>query len=124
MFQSLFSAIKEKVFGIKPQTPVAEPAAPYKVEAQPPVMEPVPPIPPMTPAQPVVAEVAKAPAKAKKTRTTKTPDDKLKVEVNKSWTEDKTKPKNSRPKKENTSQKLKVVSGETKPKKKSTSKKK
>lgn len=133
MFKSLFDSIKEKLFGKKPE--IAEPVAqaPYKVEPQPPVVEPSPvtvvtPEPAPVPEPVVTPEPAPLAAETKPKRARARGkfkgDDKLTVETNEAWEGGKApakKPKKPR----NDKSKLKVVTADTAtPKKKSTTKKK
>lgn len=123
MFKSLFDSISEKVFGRKPKVVPAVAEAPYKVEPQPPVVEP-------SPVTVVAPEPVAAPAPApepapKRARGAKGKfkgDDKLTVETNEAWEGGKSpakKPK--KPRAETT--KLKVVKADPAPKKKNTKKK-
>lgn len=131
MFKSLFDSISEKVFGRKPKVVPAVAEAPYKVEPQPPVVEP-------SPVTVVAPEPVAAPAPAPEPAPTPAPepapkrargakgkfkgDDKLTVETNEAWEGGKSpakKPK--KPRAETT--KLKVVKADPAPKKKNTKKK-
>lgn len=128
---TLFQAIRDKVFGKKPEPAVVE--APYKIEAQPPVVTPDP-VTVVTPApapelvgKPADDRVeATAPAKPKKAkRAPKPAEEKLKVEVNSAWEGAKTAAKKPRAPKPKAETKLKVVTADTnKPKKKPAAKKK
>ena len=148
MFKSLFDSIRERVFGRKPEVAPAVAEAPYKVEPQPPVVEPSP----VTVVAPEPAKCgcgrsptgfcvglhkltqeewavhadnpakpAPAPKRARAQGKFKG-DDKLTVETNEAWEGGKApakKPKKPR----NEPAKLKVVTADAAPKKKYTKKK-
>lgn len=133
MLLSLFERIKS-VLGIKPKnTEPVQPAAPYKVEPQPPMVEPAPAV--IDTYQPVekVAEPVPAPApvpaaepKPKRARKSGkfAGDDKLTVEVNEAWQGGKAPAKKPKAKKETPApKKLKVVKADKTAKKGKTSEK-
>lgn len=151
MFKSLFNNIRERFLGRKPEIAPVVADAPYKVEPQPPVVEPSPvtvvtPEPAkcgcgrsptgycvglhkltqeewaVHPDNPVKPVAAPAPKRARGTKGKFKGDDKLTVETNEAWEGGKAPAKKpKKPRAEPT--KLKVVKADAAPKKKSTKKK-
>lgn len=134
MLLSLFERVKG-FLGMQPKnTEPVQPAAPYKVEPQPPMVEPVPAVavvvePTPTPApEPVVTPQPAPAAEPKPKRARKNGkfagDDKLTVEVNEAWAGGKAPAKKPKVKKETAApKKLKVVKADKPVKKGKTSEK-